>query len=287
VDPVETFKSYLKMRRYSQHTLIHYMSDLKLFNEKTQKNWQEITRQDVSNFVSYQMENGFRPTTINRRLYVIKVFFEYLAEELGWKIQNPVKFSQLIRHGRRLPPILEDNKLQKLLKIITDTRDQAIIALMLRCGLRVGEVANLRVEDLNLFARELRFVGKGDKERVIPIPDEIFDLLLQCIKIRPKEAPKFFWNKKQPMETVEINSIQRLIKRYGKKAGVDDLHCHLFRHTFARQMIEKGVEKTALRDLMGHSNINSTDVYGKLSDPFVKKAYFEAMDKILGEQLDD
>ena len=89
------------------------------------------------------------------------------------------------------------------------------------------------------------------------------------------------------MESVEINSIQRLVKRYAKKAGIDELHCHLFRHTFARQMIEKGVEKTVLRDLMGHSNINSTDVYGKLSDPFVKKAYFEAMDKILGEQFDD
>ena len=286
MDPVEDFLKYLKIRNYSEHTQIHYKSDLKLFKEKTVKPWQEITKQDLSNFVVHQVENGFRPATINRRLYVIKGFYEYLREELDWKVRNPVRSSQFIRQGRPLPKILEDDTLKKLLKIITDPRDQAILSLMLRCGLRVGEVANLKIEDLNLFARELRFVGKGDKERVAPIPDEIFDLLKKCVKIRPKEAPKFFWNKKQPRKAVKINSIQRLVKRYAKKAGVGEVHCHLLRHTFARQMIENGVERTVLRDLMGHSNINSTDVYGKLSDPFIKESYFEAMDKILAQQND-
>jgi site-specific recombinase XerD len=117
---------------------------------------------------------------------------------------------------------------------------------------------------------------------VVPLSDEMVSLLKQCLRIRPKRAPKFFWNKKQPKQPLRINSIQRLLKRYGDQAGVE-IHCHLLRHTFARQMTENGVERTALRDLMGHANISSTDGYGKLSDPYVKQSYFETMERIMAQ----
>lgn len=287
MDYLKAYATYLKMRNYSPHTLIHYLSDLSLFHQQVKKAWLDVTKEDVRAFIDAQVKMDFAPATINRRLYVMKGFYEYLREELDCNIANPVRCSQFIRKGRRLPGTLQDPQLKKLLKVIPDTRDQSIVALMLRCGLRVGEVANLKVEDLNIFARELRFVGKGNKERVVPIPDEIFSLLLKCIRIRPKDAPKFFWNKKQPKESVKINSIQRLVKRYAIKAGIDGLHCHLLRHTFARQMIEKGVERTVLRDLLGHASISTTDVYGKLSDPFVKESYFKAMELVLEEQLEE
>jgi site-specific recombinase XerD len=132
------------------------------------------------------------------------------------------------------------------------------------------------------FSRQLRFRGKGNKERVVPLPDEVRDLLIACTKIRPQKNKPFFWSKKQPSQPIKKNSIQRLLKRYGQKAGVD-IHCHLLRHTFASQMTEKGVERTVLRDLLGHSSMSTTDVYGKLSDPFVKESYFKAMDKILAQ----
>jgi site-specific recombinase XerD len=285
VDYLKAYESYLRMRKYSSHTLIHYMSDLQLFQQEAQKSWLDVTKEDIVAFVNAQVKMDFSSATINRRLYVIKGFYEYLREELDCRIPNPVKSSQIIRQGRRLPRTIGDKQLERLLKVITDKRDKAVVALMLRCGLRVGEVANLKVEDLNIFSRELRFVGKGNKERVVPIPDEIFDLLLKCIKIRPQDAPRFFWNKKKPKKSVKINSIQRLLKRYAKKAGVDEVHCHLLRHTFARQMIEKGVERTVLRDLLGHASISTTDVYGKLSDPFVRESYFKAMDLILDQQM--
>jgi site-specific recombinase XerD len=115
---------------------------------------------------------------------------------------------------------------------------------------------------------------------VVPLSEEMVSFLKQCLRIRPKRAAKFFWNKKQPSSPLRINSIQRLLKRYGKQAGVE-VHCHLLRHTFARQMTENGVERTALRDLMGHASISSTDGYGKLSDPYVKQSYFETMSRIM------
>lgn len=286
MDYLKAYENHLTMRNYSSHTLIHYVSDLDLFKRQVQKEWTDVTKQDVVAFVNDQVKKEFRPASINRRLYVIKGFYEYLQEDFDLKIRNPVRSSQFIRQGRRLPPTFDQHEIDRLFKVITDTRDQAIFSLMLRCGLRVGEVANLELENVNLFSRELRFVGKGNKERVIPIPDEIFDLLVKCIKIRPKHAKKFFWNKKKTGAPVKINSIQRLLKRYAKKVKVNDVHCHRLRHTFAREMTENGMERTVLRDLMGHSSISSTDMYGKLSDPFIKESYFKAMEQILAQETE-
>ena len=276
------YTRYLQHRHYSSQTVMHYVSDLKLFRSWTGKSWHKVTKADVSAFVEKQLKHGLSPRSINRRLYVIKGFYEYLQEDLQRKVKVPVRSSHFIRRGRPLPKTLSDNAITQLFRVITDPRDRAIFALMLRCGLRVGEVANLKFENVNLFGRQIRFTGKGRKERVVPLSDEMVHLLKQCLRIRPKRAPKFFWNKKQPSAPLRINSIQRLLKRYGKQAGIE-VHCHLLRHTFARQMTENGVERTALRDVLGHANISSTDGYGKLSDPYVKASYFQAMERIMEE----
>lgn len=276
------YKKHLRTRNYSKQTIVHYMSDLDLFKRYSGKSWREVSKDDVAGFVNEQVNKKFSPKTINRRLYVIKVFYEYLREELDCRVKNPVRCSQFIRSGRRLPRTLENEEIELLVDVITDTRDRLLFLLMLRCGLRVSEVADLELENINLFRKELRVLGKARKERIVPIPKELSELLLECIQIRPKSNPKFFWNKKNPSQPLKTNSIQWLLKRYGKKAGVK-IHCHLARHTFARQMTEKGVERTALRDLMGHASISSTDVYGKLSDPYVKESYFKAMEKILSD----
>ena len=105
-------------------------------------------------------------------------------------------------------------------------------------------------------------------------------LLVECLKQRSPHTSYFFWNQKNPHESLKVNSIQRLLKRYGEKEGIE-IHCHLFRHTFAKQLMEKGVDRTVLRDLMGHSSIKSTDGYGKLSDPYVRESYFKAMKRII------
>jgi len=283
------YRRYLQRRHYSPQTVKHYVSDLKLFKQFTGTSWGKVTKADVSAFIEKQLKHGVSATSMNRRLYVIKGFYEYLQEDLQCDVGMPIRSTHFIRRGRPLPKTLHDNDMRQLFSVISDPRDRAIFALMLRCGLRVGEVANLEFEEVNLFGRQIRFTGKGKKERVVPLSEEMVSLFTQCLRIRPKSAPKFFWNKKQPSSPLRINSIQRLLTRYGQQAGVE-VHCHLLRHTFARQMTEHGVERTALRDLMGHASMSSTDGYGKLSDPYVKQSYFETMDRILaatsGEDAD-
>lgn len=280
---LKCYERYLKRRFYSAETIQHYLSDLQVFKRFTGKQWRHIKREDVADFVEDEIDQGHHPRSINRRLCVLQGYYSYLQEELEYNVENPVRSSHFVRVGRPLPMTLENQELKQLLAVIKDPRDRAIFTLMLHCGLRVSEVANLEASQINLFRRELRIMGKRKKERIVPLPKEVVNLLIQCMKKRPDHNKKFFWNKKQPTQPIKVNSIQRLIKRYGEKAGVD-LHCHLLRHTFARQMTEKGVERTVLRDLMGHASISTTDVYGKLSDPFVKENYFAAIEKVMAEQ---
>lgn len=279
MDELKSYESYLKQRNYSPQTIHHYLHDLSLFQRSCSKNWDLVDRNDVSQFIEAQLKKLCKPKTINRRLYAIDGFYTYLQEELNQAVTSPVRRSQFIRVGRPLPQTLENHEIQKLFSVIKDTRDRAIFTLMLRCGLRVAEVTYLKLEAIDLFNKKIRIIGKGNKERMIPVSQETFQLLKQCLKIRPTSAPLFFWNKKKPEEPLKINSIQRLFKRYTQKAQLE-AHCHLLRHTFARQMTETGLDRTVLRDLMGHASVSSSDVYGKLSSPFVKQSYFEAMKKI-------
>ena len=279
MNEIKQYQGFMRRRAYSEFTIRHYLNDLELFEKHVQKPWIDVRKQDVGEFIERQSLNQAKPRTINRRLYAIKSFFLFLKEELDWELFVPVKATHFIRTAKPLPKTLEDQEVEQFFEQISDIRDLAIFYLMLHCGLRVGEIAALNLQDVNLFKREIRFFGKGKKERILPLSDVVFLLLKQCATIRPKEAPLFFWNKKFPQNPLKINSIQRLMKRYAKKASLD-IHCHLFRHTFARNMTENGVERTVLRDLMGHASLSSTDGYGKLSDPYIKESYFKAFKKV-------
>ena len=279
MNEIREYQRYLERRAYSPFTVKHYLNDLGLFGKSLNKTWPQAKKQDVETFIEAQTHQEVKPRTINRRLYAIKGFFLFLKQELELDIFVPVKASHFVRCPKPLPKTLEDQQVSSFFQQIKDIRDLALFYLMLDCGLRVGEVVKLKIEDVNLFKREIRIFGKGNKERVVPQSDRVFNLLKQCYSLRPVESPLFFWNKKRPELPVKVNSIQRLLKRYAQKAGLD-IHCHLLRHTFARNMTESGVEPTVLRDLMGHTSISSSDGYGKLSDPYVKESYFKAFEKL-------
>lgn len=279
MDEIKSYQTYLKRRNYSPQTIVHYLNDLSLFQKNCLKEWAMVDKTDISQFIESQLKYNCKPKTINRRLYAIQGFYGYLKEELNYSMNLPIRRSHFIRAGRPLPKTLQDQEVHQLFSVIHDLRDLTIFTLMLRCGLRVSEVVHLKLKDVDLFGKKIRFVGKGDKERVLPLSSSTHSLLKKCLKIRPPSTPYFFWNKKKYGESIKINSIQRLLKRYAQKAQLN-VHCHLLRHTFARQMTENGIDRTVLRDLMGHASVSSTDVYGKISSPFVKECYFEAMEKI-------
>lgn len=199
---------------------------------------------------------------------------------------------------KKLPAVLEPEEAQKLLSIpnkryTTGTRNKAILALMLNCGLRVSEVVNLRPGDLNLGKRKLRVVnGKGGVDRDLIIPEYTTELLREWKKTKPKNSKYFFTTIKDTQGTItqpktgriidktsrtgsqlSVRYIQLMMKKYAKKAGIDkDITPHTLRHTFATDFIRQGQNVMKLKKILGHSDISTTQIYVTLANKDIEEA---------------
>src|SRR5713101_3491379 len=164
------FCGYLHARNYSSHTIENYGRDLRLFFAPLDKAPEAVSWRDIEAFIQQQRQAQLAATTINRRLNALKHFFEYLVMEEQSLASNPVKPSHFLRRGRPLPKQLSQDQVRTLFTRITHPRDYALALLMLRCGLRVSEVARLRLADLDWEQQSLRIdQGKGRKDRMVSL----------------------------------------------------------------------------------------------------------------------
>ena len=189
---IAQFKVYLTRRYPDRSTMKHYMSDLAIFQQFVgEVSPRVITAKDIDQFVQAQSQQGLKAATINRRLSAISSFFNYLietTEDDSWS--NPVNWKwHSIRPGRHLPRDVQDETIKQLFELIRDSRDRAIFSLMLKARLRVGEVAKLGLDDLDLGQLNplvrLRVRGKGDKERVVWLTAEVMHDLHTWLAERP------------------------------------------------------------------------------------------------------
>ena len=276
------FEKYLRRRFPKRRTPVDYLSDLRQFRSVCQKPWREISMHDMDAFVEQQRASGLKSATVRRRVAAMKTFFDFLAEESGdlsWP--NPVRFK---RHAgkveRRLPRDLRDEDIVRVWQEMHGSRDRAWFVLMVRAGLRVGEVITLKVGDvLNPAEGErparIRVEGKGCKERVVWLSADAYAVLAEWLAERGENRSAYiFLNERgQPLSA---NGIEWLLHRYGRQAGID-LTPHQLRHTFARQLTEAGMPITSLGKLMGHSQISTTQIYTAGADPQLAQAYQTAM----------
>jgi len=222
---------------------------------------------------------------VRRRVAALKTFFDFLAEDSGdlsWP--NPVRFK---RHAgkleKRVPRDLHDEEIERIWQGISSARDRAWFALMVRAGMRVGEVVGLKLVDLlnppgtDKPAR-IRVEGKGRKERIVLLNADAYAVLSVYLAERGESAEKhIFLNERgQPLKA---NGIEWLLARYGQAVG---LHVtpHQLRHTYARQLTEAGMPITSLGKLMGHSQIGTTQIYTSGADPKLAEAYQSAMRRV-------
>jgi site-specific recombinase XerD len=281
------FESYLQRRFPERRTSIDYVSDVRQFMAVCPKPWREVTMQDIDLFVDQQRQAGLKQSTVNRRVAALKTFFDFLAEESGdlsWP--NPVRFKRHAgKRPRALPRDVRDEDIERLWDVIVSARDRAWFALMVRAGLRVGEVVNLKVSDLLSPAEgerpaRLRVCGKGGKERVVWLSADAYAVLENWLQVRPaSEDPHVFLNGRG--KGLSANGLQWLLHQYGQQVGLD-LTPHQLRHTFARQLTEVGMPLTSLGKLLGHAQITTTQIYTAGADPELAQAYQIAMSR-LGE----
>ena len=281
-DPVAAFERYLQRRLPKRRTTIDYLSDVRQFRTVCAKPWREITMHDIDAFGDQQQQAQLQASTIQRRVAALKTYFDFLAEDSGELARvNPVRFK---RHAgklpQRLPRDLSNDAVEQLWAVITAPRDRAWFVLMLRAGLRVGEVVSLRLTDVLVSPQtdqpaRLRVCGKGQKERVVLLTADAYAVLNVWLQFRPaSDQTNIFLNDRgSPLTT---NGIEWLLHQYGAQVELA-VTPHQLRHTYARQLTEAGMPLTSLSKLMGHAQVSTTQLYPAGADPELVQAYQTAM----------
>jgi len=245
---------------------------------------EEAANKKILQYIDVLLDHGLQPKTINCHLDSIRGFYEYLGDVEDIPILNPVKRGYALRLSRPLPRYLRDEEVGKLFEAISKPRDRAIFMLMLRCGLRVEEVADLTIGAMDLKRRKIIIEqGKGGKGRVVYISNDAFDALVQYLRVRPSNrAKKLFLVEKGSCfgKPISVRGIQKRIEYYARKARLK-VSCHQLRHTMATQLLNADADLVTIQDLLGHSRIKTTQRYCKVSNLKVQRDYFKAMEAVM------
>lgn len=242
----------------------------------------EVTRKEIGSYVDHLMGKRLSPKTITCHLQTIRLFFDYLIDDDGMEMTNPVnKIS--IRLPKPLPRHLKDDQVGKLLAVISDPRDTAMFMLMLRCGLRVEEVSRLTVDAVELPRNRL-FVanGKGRKDRVVYLSKDARFALETYLKVRSSKARRMFLVQKGPLTgaPISVRGIQKRIEYYARLSKVK-VSCHSLRHTMATQLLNADADLSTIQDLLGHSHITTTQRYCRVSNLKVQRDYYNAIEVVM------
>jgi site-specific recombinase XerD len=280
------FRRYLKRRNYSLHTVKYYLNILKQFVIWLDVPLEQATDKKIDAYVDSLHEKRMQPASINCYMAIIRVFYAYLKYEELVTLINPVKRKMRLRVPKPLPRALREDQVDRFFDVIKSKRDWAMFRLMLRCGLRVEEVANLTLGAIDL--KQLRLMvlnGKGSKDRVVYISADAAEGLTAYLKLRRHcRMKKVFLVEKGVYKgkPISVRGIQKRMEYYAKKSGVT-VSCHRLRHTMATQLLNAEAEVETIQDLLGHNWITTTQRYCKVSNVKVKKDYFKAMRVILSQ----
>jgi site-specific recombinase XerD len=283
IEWIINYRRFLKRRNYSPHTIKNYMNTLKHFILWVRVPVQEASPKTISEYIDFLLDKGLKPKTINSHLDSIRGFYHYLHREEEVAVVNPVKRGYVLRLPRPLPRYLKDDEVERFLAVPKKARDNAMFYLMLRCGLRVEEVANITLSNIDFRRGKILVCGKGAKDRVVYISKDAFHALLKYLKVRRFERAKgVFLVEKGTFKgkPISVRGIQKRMEYYAKKAGIK-MSCHQLRHTMATQMLNADAELVTIQDLLGHSRIKTTQQYSKISNLKVQRDYYKAMEIIL------
>ena len=281
---IVNYRRFLKRRNYSPHTVKNYMNIIRQYVLWIDVQIEMVDHNKIGEYTDHLLYRRLKPKTINCHLACIRVFYDYMHHEEGIDVKNPVKRGSALRMPSPLPKHLRDEEVVLLFDSIKKPRDQAMFRIMLRCGLRVDEVANLYISDLDLKHNKI-FVrnGKGRKDRVVYVSPDAYGAIVNYLRVRPlSKAKKLFLVEKGSYlgEPISVRGIQKRIEYYSRITGID-VSCHQLRHTMATQMLNADAEIETIQDLLGHNAINTTERYCTVSNLKVMRDYFKAMDVIV------
>ena len=284
MEPIELiqYRRALKRKNYSVHTLKSYMNILDQFIRWLSVPLSEVTRKEIGLYVDHLLGKRRTSKTITCHLQTIRLFYDYLINDEGRTISNPITRISL-RLPKPLPRHLKDDQVRSLFAGIRDLRDRAMFMLMLRCGLRVQEVAQLTVDAVEYGRRQI-FVshGKGAKDRMVYMSEDARSALQAYLARRSSKARALFLVQKGPLKgsPLSVRGIQKRIEYYARRNHLS-VSCHRLRHTMATQLLNADADLATIQDLLGHSQVTTTQRYCRVANLKVQRDYYKAMKLVM------
>ena len=287
IKELEEFLNYLTVEKgLAVNTISSYRRDLnkyiKYLEENNITSFSKTKRQNITNFMLYLKDKGLNSNSISRALVAIKMLYRYLVNERYLK-EDVTGVISLPKLWRKLPEVLSPEEVENLLRSPNlrtkqGLRDKAVLELMYATGMRVSEIASLKLNDLNLDMGFVKCTGKGEKERIIPLGSYASRALSRYLdKLRPrllkqKDQSSLFLSRLG--RKISRQTFWKAIKIYAKKAKIKkEISPHTLRHSFATHLLERGADLRTVQEMLGHSDISTTQIYTHINKERLKQIH--------------
>ena len=279
IQAIKKFKRFLQVEKgLSQNSIYSYTYDLKKFNDFLSSKNKDIlaaSQEDIQQFLKFEKNNKKNSTrTLARSLAAIRQFYNFITDNIG-DIDNPTIKIESPHVEKTLPDFLTQKEVEKFFSSVSENdtyelRDKTIFELLYSCGLRISEAVELKHESIDFENSYVRVIGKGNKERLIPISQEAVRLLKKYIEqsrqliLGSRDSDFLFISKKG--SRLNRKSVWRLLKHYVIRTKIaKNIKPHTLRHSFATHMIENGADLRSVQELLGHMDISTTQIYTHLA----------------------
>jgi len=284
---IDSFLDYLSVERgLAKNTIVAYREDLNIYLDFMIKRGidalSKVSKNDIIEFMLFQKDAGISPVSISRRLAAIRMFHRFLARERVLK-NDPTTLIDSPKLWKKVPDTLSLNEVEALIsqpdpRDFQGARDRAILETLYATGMRVSEATDLKVNNVNLDIGFLRCIGKGNKERVIPLGRKAIKSIKRYSEfsrphfLKKKESEFLFLNRSG--KKISRQSIWKLIKQYAKEAKIKKpIKVHTLRHSFATHLLERGADLRSVQEMLGHSSISTTQIYTHIDKERLKTVH--------------
>ena len=268
----DSFLQYLQFeKRLSRHTILAYSGDLEQFYTYLHNTYKinklsDINHTVIRSWVVELMEQKISPRSVNRKITTLKTFYKYLMRQ-GTVTENPMLKIMSPKTSKRLPVFVEKDNMNTLIDTIAfgddleGVRNKLIIELFYATGIRLSELINLKLVNVDLEACQIKVLGKRNKERIIPFNNEIRNSIQNYMDKKPGLPGEFLFQLKSGKKMYE-KFVYRIVNEYlSMITTIDKKSPHVLRHTFATHMLNNGADLNAIKELLGHANLAATQVY--------------------------
>ena len=277
---INEFKSYLMYEKmFSSNTVNSYVRDLEEFNSFLESEYiKHVTYKDIRSYLAHMYNKKYSSRTISRKLSAIRSFYKYEVNK-GVIRDNPCLLISNPKVEKKLPNYLSYNEIETMLEV-PDTfknnslRDKLIIEILYSTGIRVSELVNIKVKDIDFYNNQILILGKGNKERYVIFGNTLKDMLKEYISIK-SDSEYLITNKYN--KKMSTRSIEEIVKKIVKIDGIKNkVTPHTIRHTFATHMLNEGADLRVVQELLGHENLKTTEVYTHVSNERLRSVYLSS-----------